>query len=244
MRIKCGNMFIDCRIVRKNIKNINIRVENSGEIIVSCPVHTDMKVVESIVRDKNEWILQRLNTVKERKDKLKKLGIGGMTGLPFLGKVLPVEKYEINIDKLSVKFADDRVIICGNEKLFSDRESMRCEVYKAYKKNLYAVLMERIDIYREILGVRPLKISVRSQKTIWGSCSSGGNLSFNCRLMMAPLKAIDYVVVHELCHMVYMNHSRTYWNLVESVIPDYRDAQKWLDDNGYMLNFYFYDVFL
>ncbi|WP_446898517.1 M48 family metallopeptidase [Clostridium sp. LBM24168] len=165
-----------------------------------------------------------------------------ITGLLFLGKVLPVEKYSINTNKLSVRFTDDRVVICGNETLFSNEDNVRYEIYISYKKCLYVVLKERIDIYRGIIGVRPRKISVRSQKTIWGSCSSKGSLSFNYRLMMAPLKAIDYVVVHELCHMVHMNHSSIYWRLVESIIPDYRDIKKWLDDNGSTLNFYYPDV--
>lgn len=175
-------------------------------------------------------------------NKLERPGVSNMTGLLFLGKVLPVEKYSIGTKKLSVKFTDDRVVICGNGELLSNEDKIRCEIYKSYKKNLYILLKERVDAYRGILGVRPSKISVRSQKTIWGSCSSKGNLSFNYRLMMAPLEAIDYVVVHELCHMVYMNHSSLYWKLVESIIPNYRSVKKWLDHNGYILNFYSPDV--
>ena len=76
------------------------------------------------------------------------------------------------------------------------------------------------------------RISIRSQKTRWGSCSAKGTLSFNWRLMLAPPAILDYGVVHELCHLSHMNHSAAFWQKVESVYPDYRTARKWLKDHG------------
>ena len=79
------------------------------------------------------------------------------------------------------------------------------------------------------------RISIREQKTRWGSCSSKGDLNFNWRLILAPEEVLDYVVVHELAHRREMNHSKAFYAIVESVLPDYRRAQKWLKDNGQSL---------
>ena len=83
---------------------------------------------------------------------------------------------------------------------------------------------------------RPItRISIRAQKTRWGSCSSKGTLSFNWKLLLAPQEVIDYVVIHELCHLCEMNHSDRFWALVESIQPDYKLHRKWLKDNGHTL---------
>ena len=76
------------------------------------------------------------------------------------------------------------------------------------------------------------RITIRNQKTRWGSCSGKGNLNFNCLLMLAPDEIVDYVVVHELCHLIEMNHSKAFWAQVENVLPDYRERRKWLKDHG------------
>ena len=83
-----------------------------------------------------------------------------------------------------------------------------------------------------MLGVTYGKISIRDQKTRWGSCSSEGNLSFNWRLILAPPDVLDYVVIHELCHRKEMNHSKEFWALVESLMPEYKERRKWLRENG------------
>ncbi|WP_133627269.1 M48 family metallopeptidase [Fonticella tunisiensis] len=76
------------------------------------------------------------------------------------------------------------------------------------------------------------RVVVKEQKSIWGSCSSRGNINFNWRLIMAPLSVIDYVVIHELCHLKHQDHSSKFWSLVEYVMPDYKEKKKWLRENG------------
>lgn len=90
----------------------------------------------------------------------------------------------------------------------------------------------RVSFFAEEIGVRYGRITIRNQKSRWGSCSSAGNLNFNCLLMLTPPEVIDYVVVHELCHRLEMNHSPYFWAEVEHVLPDYKKRRKWLKTNG------------
>lgn len=91
---------------------------------------------------------------------------------------------------------------------------------------------ERVKYFAPIVGVNYSRITIRNQKTRWGSCSAKGGLNFNCLLMLTPPEVIDYVVVHELCHRKEMNHSPAFWAEVENVLPNYKAAKKWLKDNG------------
>lgn len=94
------------------------------------------------------------------------------------------------------------------------------------------VISEKVRYYAEIMNVHYGRITIRNQKTRWGSCSEKGNLNFNCLLMLAPDEVIDYVVVHELCHLIEMNHSKAFWQQVEHVMPDYKEHRKWLKEHG------------
>lgn len=91
---------------------------------------------------------------------------------------------------------------------------------------------DRVAYFSGQIGVNYRKITIRSQKTRWGSCSSKGNLNFNCLLMLAPPEVIDYVVVHELCHRKEMNHSKAFWNEVERILPEYKKQVQWLKNEG------------
>lgn len=108
------------------------------------------------------------------------------------------------------------------------------EIRNLAKKAL-EYIPERVAYFAPIVGVKYGRITIRNQRTRWGSCSSKGNLNFNCLLMLAPLEVIDYVVVHELCHRKEMNHSKAFWNEVAKILPDYKSSVKWLKEEGGML---------
>lgn len=91
---------------------------------------------------------------------------------------------------------------------------------------------ERVRYFAPIVGVDYGRITIRNQRTRWGSCSGRGNLNFNCLLMKTPPEVVDYVVVHELCHRKEMNHSPRFWAEVERVLPEYKKARRWLKENG------------
>ncbi len=99
-------------------------------------------------------------------------------------------------------------------------------------KKAMKVIPEKAAYFAPIVGTDYGKITIRRQRTRWGSCSDKGNLSFNCLLMKVPERVLDYVVVHELCHRLEMNHSPRFWANVERVLPDYKASEKWLKENG------------
>ena len=94
------------------------------------------------------------------------------------------------------------------------------------------VIPVKVVEYSEKMGIGYGRITIRHQKTRWGSCSTKGNLNFNCLLMLTPEYVQDYVIVHELAHRKVMNHSSDFWHVVEGVMTDYKEAKKWLKENG------------
>ncbi|MDD2251326.1 MAG: M48 family metallopeptidase, partial [Candidatus Cloacimonetes bacterium] len=114
----------------------------------------------------------------------------------------------------------------------SRKQVVKETLIKWYRQCFTEVVEERIEKYSLYLSVSPRKVVVKDQKTRWGSCSEKGNINLNWRLVMAPIEIIDYVVVHELCHLRIMNHSKDFWNLIESILPNYRESRGWLKVNG------------
>ncbi len=106
------------------------------------------------------------------------------------------------------------------------------EDYEKHQELARQVLQRRAEYYARQMQVSYGRVAVKDQKTRWGSCSAKGNLNFNWRLILAPGEVLDYVVVHELAHRREMNHSARFWNLVESVLPDYQQRKRWLKENG------------
>ena len=115
------------------------------------------------------------------------------------------------------------------------KEAQRSALEKRYREAAKEYFPKRAAYYAYLLGVSYDRIRIAGQKTRWGSCSSNKTLSFNWKLMLAPPKVLDYVVVHEICHLREMNHSPRFWALVESLMPDYKQQRKWLKENGHTL---------
>lgn len=111
-------------------------------------------------------------------------------------------------------------------------ELLTVEELRELAERAVEYIPEKTAYYASLIGVNYGRITIRNQRTRWGSCSSRGNLNFNCLLMLTPPEIIDYVIVHELCHRREMNHSPLFWREVEKVLPDYKRRRKWLKDNG------------
>lgn len=105
------------------------------------------------------------------------------------------------------------------------------EIEEMFDKAM-TIIPERVAYYAQKLNVKYNRITIRNQKTRWGSCSRKNNLNFNCLLTKCPSEVLDYVVVHELCHLVHFNHSNDFWSLVASQLPEYKKSRAWLKENG------------
>lgn len=124
----------------------------------------------------------------------------------------------------------------------NERKAAELDVHKLTEEEMQAlreeakrVIPARVAFFAALLDVSYGRITIRMQKTRWGSCSAKGNLNFNCLLMKMPEEILDYVIVHELCHRKEMNHSVRFWAEVEQVLPDYRERRRWLKENGSIL---------
>ena len=112
------------------------------------------------------------------------------------------------------------------------RDRLTMDEIRALAEKAKKVIPERVEHYAPLVGVTYGRITIRNQKSRWGSCSGKGNLNFNCLLMLTPPEVIDSVVVHELCHRKEMNHSKRFYTEVLRVYPEYRKCEKWLKENG------------
>jgi len=107
---------------------------------------------------------------------------------------------------------------------------------KWYKSAFTKIAIPRLNYYADTFQLKYNKVRIKAQKTLWGSCSKENNINLNYLLIMAPVAVIDYVIVHELAHTVYKNHSKMFWALVASILPEYKNSIKWLKENGYKLH--------
>ena len=124
-------------------------------------------------------------------------------------------------------------VIYNAEINYTPAELRRLQVLeRRYRNSARDIFTKRVEYYHQFTGGNYTTITIRDQKSRWGSCSSRGTLSFNYRLVFAPPKVLDYVVVHELCHFTHMNHSKDFWNMVASVMPEYKIYKKWLKEHG------------
>lgn len=118
---------------------------------------------------------------------------------------------------------------------YEAQEKLSIDDINRLAEEAIAVMPDKVAYYAQKIGVTYGRITIRNQKSRWGSCSAKGNLNFNCLLMLAPEAVLDYVIVHELCHRKEMNHSARFWKEVEQVMPDYKERRTWLKTHGGVL---------
>ena len=181
--------IMEVDVIRSNRKSVAIQVNSDLTVTIRAPKNITQKDIEQILKDKEQWIQNSIEHMKQKKAQYDAM------------KVNPLTNEEIN------ELAD-----------------------RALK-----YIPERVKYYAGVIGVSYGGITIRNQKTRWGSCSSKGNLNFNSLLMLTPPEIIDYVVVHELCHRKEMNHSKAFWREIEKVLPDYRNYEEWLKREGNMI---------
>ena len=119
----------------------------------------------------------------------------------------------------------------SNRKMQKSEGLNECELEKL-RNQAKELIPQRVAHYASLMGVTYQRITIRAQKTRWGSCSSKGNLNFNCLLALVPADVLDYVVVHELCHLIELNHSERFWGEVRRILPNYAQSKLWLKEYG------------
>ena len=132
--------------------------------------------------------------------------------------------------RIRAEIGDDEMILHLPDA--ENDECVRAAIRQVLSRRALARIRERLNHYAPLIGVEFGRVAIRDQKSRWGSCSAKHNLNFNWKLIMAPPQALDYVVIHELCHLIEFNHSRRFWSLVEKQMPEYEVWKKWLKAHG------------
>lgn len=212
-------------------KTLAIRVRPPGIVDVRAPVRTPTSEVVRFVEEKRSWIFEKVMVMQERQvSRPKKQYVAGETFL-YLGR-----EYRLVVEwghNPSVFLRErDLVVVFPHDTAPSPvEEFLKGQLYCWYQARARELVRERTGYWASRLGISPPLFSIRNQKSRWGSCSSKNTVSINVRLLMAPLDTIDYIVLHELCHIVHKNHSPVFWDLVRAHMPDYKQRKEELKKN-------------
>lgn len=210
-------------------KSMGIAINDSGVVHIAAPAGLSEKEILRKLEAGGEWILKKLDEMQHPPAPGPKSYKEGQS-LLVMGEELTLQLViEPTSDVIMVKQVAEKLIVTTP----ADEDVWVREALEGwYRNKAGAVIRERVGYYQPIVGVKPVNIRIKEQKRRWGSCSSLGNLNFNWRLAMAPQPVVDYVLVHELCHLIHLNHSKEFWSLVQAVLPDYEQRRQWLKKNG------------
>lgn len=221
-------MNID-QLIRSDRKSIAIVVRRDGKVIVRAPHRATNKQIMGFVEEKSAWIEAKLAEAKVLSGRTAPRTFSSGERLPYLGTEYPLEIVQRARPALS--FED------GCFQLAASSQPRAREWLTAwYREEARRVIGGRARILAEKYDLKYSKIKITSARTRWGSCSSLGTLSFSWRLVMAPLPVIDYVVIHELAHLIEKNHSSRFWDQVKAMLPDYMKQVRWLKEKGFRLS--------
>jgi hypothetical protein len=194
------------------------------------------------LQQRARWILKHLNTVPKASLAASTSSIRVEEGqrLLFLGeevilRLLRIPNAFSSLIQGAVQDGEIRLFLPAQHVAWHDQEQRRLLVEALYRTEAQHYFRQRSQYWATRMGVTFQRITIKEQKTRWGSCSNRGNLNFNWRLMFAPRPVIDYVVVHELTHRLHMNHSPAFWDTVRHYLPDFGIHRRWLKDHGHLL---------
>lgn len=210
----------------KNRTSMGIAIDNYGDLKVSVPKKTPDEQVIRLLEKNWDAIFQKVKEVKARLDGPKEKVYENEEQFLYLGNTYPINIIQDrNINRDHVVFEEDILHVYAMQ---LDEEKLKQSLKRFYYQQTKALVEESIASYQRHFKKKPRSIRITDSKTTWGTCDSNLGLTFNWRLAMAPREVIDYVVVHEMCHMVHLNHDRSFWRLVGKIMPDYKDKERWL----------------
>ncbi|MCW2956949.1 MAG: hypothetical protein JWO69_1818 [Thermoleophilia bacterium] len=213
--------------VRRNrrARHVRLHVDEHGVVTASVPARFDAARLDPIVRDRTDWLHDVL-TRMELKARDTEVDLERGDPVRWLGQWLPT----------TIERAGKRAIVrldAGRLALRIPEDGDPWDALVAwYRKEARTIFEQRVEHWAATFGLAPGKVSVREQRTRWGSCTHRGDLSFNWRLVLAPDWVLDSIVVHELCHIEELNHSDRFWALLDTRFPRHGEASEWLREHG------------
>jgi predicted metal-dependent hydrolase len=198
-------------------RRIRVKVDPHEGVEVVIPQRATHREAKQAIAQLKPWIDGRLHEAEQARAR-----VAAPPGtVPFLDA------------RLRLRRAADRTrVVRRGDELWIPAGDAHEALERWYRAQARREIAPRLQRAAEAVGGRPMSLAIRNQRTRWGSCSTTGTLSFNWRLLLAPEPVLDYVVWHEACHLVVMDHSRRFWALVERHVPDYREPRRWLRRNG------------
>lgn len=233
--LEYGGKRIAYQIETSSRKTISIRVNYDG-VVVRAPKSLSKTKIKELVQTKARWILEKYQELLSSAPENEKREYQAGSTFLYRGKQLHLKLKSgrdagLKENEGQVFLEDDELIVVLDDWSHGAIQNLLEQWYR-YEAKIR--IIERVRYYtaRHDFGKQVNRIFIKDQKSRWGSCSSKCNLNFNYRLIMAPDEILDYVVIHELCHLVHMNHSDEFWNEVATVQPDYLQYRDWLHKNG------------
>lgn len=209
-------------------KYVRLEVRPEMGLIVIIPRFYQPERIPDLLREKLRWVSANLKKYEHTKrltnDRVLQCG----DTVPYLGREMEVVTQPSNGDSDSVTVEQNRLVV--SLKAESNRLDQALERW--YREQVAQLLPEKVERLSVNMGLTCGRLSIRGQKTCWGSCSGKGNISLNWKLIMAPEAVIDYVIIHELAHLKELNHSRMFWQLVSKYCPEWREHKQWLKDHA------------
>ena len=219
-------MITPTAIIRTNRRSLSLTISKNGELIVRAPKRLSMEYIYSFIKQKEKWILNKQNNIKN--SNLQNYNFINGSEYLFCGKVY--RKIEINKLK-DIEIADDNIFFPAN----LDGYQTKIITVKWYTNLTKEILKNRVEYFANIMQVDFSAIKIDNSKTRWGSCNQNGVIKFNLRLSMLPHKVIDYIIIHELSHLIEFNHSKKFYRIIESVMVDYKKYKQMLKDYNFVL---------
>ena len=210
-------------------KKLTITVERDRSVIVKAPTGTKAEKIRQVVESRKQWLYEKINYSQKYKLPIHPPGKELVNGesLPYLGR-----NYRLEIvDR-------DGLIQLINNRFLVPKSNLdkRGSVFKDwYIQKATEEILPRVQLHADRLGVKFNLAKITNSKYCWGSCTPSDNVNFNWRLVKAPMAVIDYIIIHELTHLIEANHTPRFWNIVKSQIPNVEKAKQWLKENGEML---------